>query len=131
MKEKFTVALIGCGAFAKNFVPLFKAHPYVEKFYVCDLIPEKAAEYCETFGVESIPTFEEVLARPDIDAVAIFVQRHLHGPVVTAALKAGKHIYSAVPMASTVEECGEIVKLVEETGLTYMMAETCVYYPCK
>ena len=46
MKEKFTVALIGCGAFAKNFVPLFKAHPYVEKFYVCDLIPEKAAEYC-------------------------------------------------------------------------------------
>lgn len=130
MKEKYTVALIGCGAFAKSFVPLFKAHPYVEKFYVCDLLPEKAAAFCETYGVESIPTYEEVLARPDIDAVAIFVQRHLHGPLVIAALKAGKHVYSAVPMASEVEECGEIVRLVKETGLTYMMGETCVYYPC-
>ena len=74
MKEKYTVALIGCGAFAKSFVPLFKAHPYVEKFYVCDLIPEKAAAFCETYGVESIPTYEEVLARPDIDAVAIVFQ---------------------------------------------------------
>ena len=130
MKEKFTVALIGCGAFATHFVPLFKAHPYVEKFYVCDLIPEKAKNYAEKFDVEIIASYEEVLARPDIDAVAIFVQRHLHGPLVIAALKAGKHVYSAVPMASEVEECGEIVRLVKETGLTYMMGETCVYYPC-
>ena len=30
-KEKLKIAIIGCGRFAKNFVPLFKAHPVVEK----------------------------------------------------------------------------------------------------
>ncbi len=130
MHKKMTICFIGCGEFARNFVPLFKLHQYVEKVYVCDLIPERAEEYSKKFDVEIIDTFEHAIARPDIDAIACFVQRHLHGPIVTAALKAGKHVYSAVPMASTVDECREIVELAEKTGKMYMMGETCIYYPC-
>jgi predicted dehydrogenase len=44
-----------------------------------------------------------------------------------AALKAGKHVMCTVPMALEVDECGEIVRLVRETGLKYMMAETVLY----
>lgn len=130
MEKKLNVAFIGCGKFAKFFVPLFKAHPKVDKVYVCDLIREKAEDYREKFDVEIIPTFEEALQDTSIDCIANFTQRHLHGDIVTRALKAGKHVYSAVPMASTVEECGEIVRLVKETGLVYYMGETCYYYPC-
>ncbi len=131
MKEKFSVCFIGCGDFARFFVPLFQTHPYVNKVYVCDLIPEKAKEYNEKFGAEIIPTFEEAISREDVDAVAIFVQRHLHGDLVCRALKAGKHVYSAVPMASTVEECQEIVETAKQfPNLIYMMGETCIYYPC-
>ena len=43
------------------------------------------------------------------------------------ALKAGKHVMCTVPMATTIEECRQIVELVKETGLKYMMAETVVY----
>ena len=92
MQRKFTIAVIGCGDFARNFVPLFKAHPYVEQVYVCDLLPERVEEYQQLFDVPAVGSFGEVLARPDIDAVAIFVQRHLHGPFVKAALQAGKHV---------------------------------------
>lgn len=127
---KFTLAVVGCGSFARHFVPLFMTHPNVSRVFVCDKIPARAEEYARTFGADIIPSFEEVLSRREVDAVAVFVQRHLHGPVVTAALRAGKHVYSAVPMASSAEECAEIVRLVRETGLTYMMGETCIYYPC-
>lgn len=127
---KLTVAFIGCGNFAKNFVGLFKVHPYVEKVYVCDLIPEKAAEYAKQFDVEIIPSFEAALESKEINCIINFTQRHKHGEIVTRALKAGKHVYSAVPMASTVAECQEIVRLTEESGLIYFMAETCYYYPC-
>ncbi len=130
MSEKLTVCFVGCGRFAKHFVGLMKAHPAVEKVYVCDLIPEKAKEYSEKFDVEIIDTFEEVLERKDINAIANFTQRHFHGPVVIKALKAGKHVYSAVPMATEIEECQEIVRLCEEKKLIYMMGETCYYYPC-
>lgn len=129
MSSKLRIAVIGCGDFAQSFVPLFKAHPLVEKVWVCDLIRERAEDYSKRFGVEIADSFEDVLRSDRINAVAIFAQRHLHGPLVMAALKAGKHVYSAVPMASRVEECQEIVELVKETGLTYMMGETCIYYP--
>jgi predicted dehydrogenase len=45
------------------------------------------------------------------------------------ALKAGKNVFSAVPMGITEEEIFEIIRLVEETGLIYMMGETCYYFP--
>ena len=130
MNKPFKIAIIGCGDFAAHFVQIFKSHPFVEKVFVCDIIKEKALDYQKRFDVEVTGTFEEVLANKEIDAIACFAQRHLHGPIVVNALKAGKHVYSAVPMASSVEDCEEIVKTVKETGLTYMMGETCVYYPC-
>ena len=64
-----------------------------------------------------------------MNCVGIFTQRHLHGPMVIKALKAGKHVYSAVPIGCTIDEIKEIVQLVKETKLVYMMAETCYYYP--
>lgn len=130
MSGKLRVCFVGCGEFAACFVPLFKAHPLVEKVYVCDLLRERAQNYSQRFGVEIIDSFEEALKNPAVNTVAIFAQRHLHGPLVKKALLAGKHVYSAVPMASRVEECQEIVELVKKTGLTYMMGETCIYYPC-
>lgn len=128
--EKIRICIIGCGDFAQHFVPLFLAHPYVERVFACDIIPERAADYKKRFDIEIIESFDEAIKRDDINAIAVFVERHKHGEFVCRALKAGKHVYSAVPMASTVEECREIVELVKATGLTYMMGETCIYYPC-
>ena len=130
MTKKLSIAVIGCGRFARNFVELFKCHPYVEKVAVCDLIPEKAQEYAEKFNVPIINTFEHALADDSFNCIANFTQRHLHGDIVIRALKAGKHVYSAVPMAPTVDECRQIVELVKEKRLTYLMGETCYYYPC-
>ena len=65
-----------------------------------------------------------MLADPDIDFVHINSPLTDHGWMSIAALKAGKHVMCTVPMALTIEECGEIVHLVRDTGLKYMMAET-------
>jgi len=124
---KIKIAVIGCGRFAKNFVPLFKAHPEVEKVWVCDQRRERAETYSENFGVEIIDSLEEVLASAEINAVAIFTQRFSHARIAMEALKAGKHVYSAVPCAVSVEDIMEIEKLVRETRLTYSMGETGYY----
>jgi len=130
MDRKFTIAIIGCGAFANNFIELYKAHPNVEKVYVCDLIKEKADNFVKKYGVEYIGSFEEALARKDIDCIGNFTRRHQHGDITIRALENGKHVFSAVPMASTVEECEAILELVKKTGLIYMLGETCYYFPC-
>lgn len=64
-----------------------------------------------------------------VDAVAIFTQRWTHGPLVLAALNAGKHVYSAVPVAITTDEIRAIIDAVRSTGLTYMTGETSQYNP--
>ena len=109
-EEKIKIAIIGCGRFAKYFVPLFKVHPFVEKVVVCDIIRERAEQYSKDFDVEIIDSFEEALASKDINSVAIFTQRFKHGPMVIEALKAGKHVYSAVPGSIKIDEFKEIIE---------------------
>lgn len=125
--DLITVAVIGCGRFSRNFIRLFKAHPAVKKVYVCDLLKDRAEEYANKFGVETINSFEDALSSTEINAIAIFTPRETHGKMVIESLKANKHVYSAVPVAISVEDIIEIEKLVRKTRLTYSMGETGAY----
>ena len=62
----------------------------------------------EKFKVDKIfDTYEEMLASDEINSVAIFSQRNQHGQMAIQALKHGKNVYSAVPMATDIEEIKE------------------------
>ncbi|GAA3604182.1 Gfo/Idh/MocA family protein [Microlunatus ginsengisoli] len=126
----FSIAMIGAGQFAGSFAHLFDLHPGVSKVYATDVLPERATELVSRYGLAgTFGSFDDVLASREVDAVAIFTQRWSHGPLVVRALKSGKHVYSAVPMAVSAEEIGAIIDAVRETGLTYMMGETSHYNP--
>lgn len=126
----FTVGVVGSGQFAGQFASLFHSHPGVSAVYATDVIPARAAQLVSENGLAgTFCSFEEMIASPTIDAIAIFTQRWTHGPLVVAALRAGKHVYSAVPMAISVDEIATIIDTVRETGLTYMMGETSYYNP--
>ncbi|MFC7849515.1 Gfo/Idh/MocA family protein [Arthrobacter sp. NPDC057388] len=125
----FSIGVVGVGQFGSQFAHLFNLHPGVSEVFVVDERPERAAEAIGRYGLAgSIGTFEELLAS-DVDAVAIFTQRWTHGPLVERALRAGKHVYSAVPMAVTEDEIARIIDAVRETGNVYMMGETSYYNP--
>ena len=124
------IGICGVGAFADNFIALFKAHPDVDNVVLCDLDQEKLKSKCEKFSIaDSSPSLDDLCAM-DVDAIAIITQHHLHGPQAVQALKAGKHVYSAVPSAITVDEISSLVSTVEQTGKIYMIGETSYYYPC-
>ena len=124
------IGVCGTGAFAQNFIRLFQAHPLVDEIALADLIPERVEASAREFGVTRTYGSLEELCESDIDAIALLTQRQLHGPQAVQALKAGKHVYSAVPIGQTVEEVRAIVEAVEETNLIYMMGETSYYFPC-
>ena len=125
----FSMGIVGAGQFSGSFASLFKYHPGVSQVYVTDLLPERATALSEQFDLDgTFPTFEALL-ESDVDAVGIFTQRWTHGALVVQALRAGKHVYSAVPMAISRDEIAAIIDAVRETGLTYMMGETSYYNP--
>ena len=129
-KEKIRIGFVGCGQFCRHFVPLFQKHPAVEYVAVTDKFPERCREYDGLFHVDKIfDSYEEMLNSEEINSIAIFSQRNQHGQMAIEALKAGKNVYSAVPMSMSVDEIRQIVELVEKTRLTYSMGETGYYRP--
>lgn len=125
----FSLGVVGAGQFGGQFAHLFRLHPGVSSVVVVDELPERAASACKQWGLDGVvDSFEELLAS-DVDAVAIFTQRWTHGPLVERVLRAGKDVYSAVPMAVSEEEISRIIDAVRETGNVYMMGETSYYNP--
>ncbi|MGN7251753.1 Gfo/Idh/MocA family protein [Arthrobacter sp. SAFR-014] len=125
----FSIGVVGAGQFGGQFAHLFHLHPGVSEVFVVDERPERAAEAVERYGLSgTVGSFEELLESA-VDAVAIFTQRWTHGPLVERALRAGKHVYSAVPMAVSEDEIARIIEAVRETGNVYMMGETSYYNP--
>lgn len=126
----FTLGIVGAGQFAGQFATLFRLHPGVGRVVIADVFPERSADLNARLGLDgTAESFDTMLADPTIDAVAIFTQRWTHGPLVLQALAAGKHVYSAVPMATTETDIEAIIDAVRVTGLTYMMGETSYYNP--
>lgn len=125
--KKFNIAIIGLG-FGAEFIPIYQRHPNANMYAICQRTVSALNEVGDQYGIEKRYTdYDELLADPEVDAVHINTPIPNHAEQSIKALKAGKHVACTVPMATTVEECEAIVKLTEETGLTYMMMETVVY----
>lgn len=125
--KKVNVAIIGLG-FGAEFIPIYQRHPHAHLHAICQRSESKLQQIGDAFGVEKRYTrFEDVLADPQVDFVHINTPIPDHAPMTIAALRAGKHVMCTVPMATTIDECRQIVELVQQTGLKYMMAETVVY----
>ncbi len=126
-KERVNAAIIGLG-FGAEFIPIYQKHPQADIYAICRRNEAELNKVGDAFGVERRYTkYEDVLADPNVDFVHINSPIPDHAWMSLEALKAGKHVMCTVPMATTVEECEQIVNRVTETGLKYMMAETVVY----
>jgi predicted dehydrogenase len=100
----------------------------VELTAICDVDGERIAEWQKSFpGIEGYVSFDEMLEKSDIDAVFVATPIELHYEQTKKALLAGRHVLCEVYAANTLEEMADLVRLVESTGLVYMMAENYVY----
>jgi len=126
-KKQINVAIIGLG-FGAEFIPIYQQHPNANMYAICQRNEESLNKIGDAFGIEKrYRDYDELLKDEAIDAVHINTPIPNHAEQSLKALRAGKHVACTVPMATTVEECRQLVEAVEETGLTYMMMETVVY----
>jgi predicted dehydrogenase len=96
---------------ADQFLGRDPAQKLVEKFYA-EKSPTGAYRGCDTYT-----DFREVLARPDIDAVAIVVPDQWHAVMTVMAARAGKDIYCEKPLSLTVADGRAMVEAVRRTGI--------------
>jgi len=126
-KKPINVAIVGLG-FGAEFIPIYQQHPDANMYAICQRNEESLNKVGDAFGIEKrYRDYDELLKDDQVDAVHINTPIPNHAEQSLKALRAGKHVACTVPMATTVEECRQLVEATEETGLTYMMMETVVY----
>lgn len=126
--RKLGVAVVGCGYWGPNLVRNFSACSATEVVSLCDQSTEavaRVAAACPSARREA--DFRDVLADPAVEAVAVATPVTTHGPLVTAALRAGKHVLVEKPMALSAREAEELVRLADRSGLTLMVDHTFIY----
>jgi predicted dehydrogenase len=121
--DRTTVACIGTGWQGMNNVASFLEEPGAQVVAVCDVDTDHLEQARQAVDAKygnrdckAYARFEEVLARPDLDAVMLAVPDHWHGVLGTAAAAAGKDVYGEKPLAQNFREGVAICEAVERYG---------------
>jgi predicted dehydrogenase len=125
-QKKVRLGVVG-GNFGSAF--FWHQHPNCVVTGVTDLFPERRARLQKVYRCSAAyDSLEEMVRRAqDIDAVAVFSGAPDHVQHAVMCLDRGWHVVSAVPACFSLDEAELLKSKVEQTGLTYMMAETSYY----
>jgi len=93
-----------------------------------------AKEKIEAFAAErgvahSGSTLEECISRDDVDAVILSTPTQLHAEQAIACMRAGKHVLVEIPMADSLADSQEVVRIQNETGLVAMAGQVRRFNP--
>jgi len=103
-------------------MPAIVASRDVELTAVCTTRKESAEESAAKFGAKmAFADYREMLACPDIEAVAVVLRVPSHYQATMDALNAGKHVFTEWPLGKTRDEAVEMRDLAEARDLRHMV----------
>ena len=111
--------IIGTGGISRAHQQAYQKAGGFEIVAVCDIFEEKAKKAAEEWGVPAENAFtniEQMLNSVDLDTISVCTYNQAHKDPTIAALKAGKHVFCEKPMAATLEDATEMVKVAKSSG---------------
>ncbi len=112
------VALVGCGAVAREFhLPVLAGHDKVRLVALVDRAVGGAKELAAAYGVGTVLGDAEGLDADTVDAVVIATPPYHHAGAAISFMKRGLHVLVEKPMALSVAEAEEMVRVGEEHGV--------------
>jgi len=112
------VGIVGLGRWARVLARAATKTDSLEIVAGYSRTEEKRAGFAEEFGIPAVPDLNTMLSDPEIRGVILTVPNEQHLPVAAEVAKAGKHVYTEKPIASTLEDGLAIAALEERYGIT-------------
>jgi predicted dehydrogenase len=126
---KLRVGVVGCGYWGPYLVRNLHDMPDIDLVGVADRRPDRLAYVLRTYpAVRPFAEHAELLDA-DVDAVVLATPIHTHFALAREALLAGKHVLVEKPLATSVAEAAELVRLARERDRTLMVGHTFLYNP--
>jgi predicted dehydrogenase len=116
--NRVKVGIVGLGRWAKVLTRAARQSDLLAITSGYSRSQEKRSAFQDEFGIAAAPDLATMLADPGITGVIITVPNEQHLAVAREVAKAGKHVYTEKPIASTLEEGLEIEALERTFGVT-------------
>lgn len=131
---EFRVGVIGLGGRGRGHIRhTLAGRDDVIVTAVCDVYEDRCLEmvdFCrEKYGIEIAHTadYRELIERDDVDVVCIFSAWENHIPAAVYAMRHGKQAAAEVGGAYSLDDCWELIRAYEKTGIHCMFLENCCY----
>jgi UDP-2-acetamido-3-amino-2,3-dideoxy-glucuronate N-acetyltransferase len=121
------VGVVGCGYWGRNLVRNFNELGRLAA--VCDVELPRLEEMQRKYCVRATSSMEELLAIPEVSAVAISAPAAQHFELAKRALLAGKDVFVEKPLALHIEEGEELVDLARKHSRILMVGHLLHYHP--
>ncbi len=114
--SKLNCAVIGCGRIFSVHADSIMKCADANLYAVCDSDKERAEEAAKKYQCKAFGDYKELLNDKLIDVVHICTPNNLHASMVICAMQLGKHVLTEKPMAVTVADAQEMIKVSKDTG---------------
>lgn len=114
--REYNAAIIGCGTIHNIHANALKSLAGIKLTAVADTDASRADESARQYSCKAYYSFNDVINDPLIDTVHICTPHYLHSAMAIEAMRAGKHVLVEKPMAITVRECEEMIRVSDQTG---------------
>jgi predicted dehydrogenase len=118
MTEPVNVGIVGLGRWAKVLTRAIRKSDKLKIVAGFSRSQEKRDAFQQEMGVPGVPDLQTMLVDPAIKGVILTVPNEQHLPVAREVARAGKHVYTEKPIASTLEEGLEIEALEHQHKVT-------------
>ncbi|MBQ7727728.1 MAG: Gfo/Idh/MocA family oxidoreductase [Clostridia bacterium] len=89
---------------------------------VWDEIPERGRSWAEKLGVPFVEDYHDILKDKTVDGVIVCAPTNRHCEIITAAAKAGKHVFTEKVLALTNEDAETIRQAAQSSGIHFTIS---------
>ena len=123
--RKLGLAIVGAGRVGLIRGEVASRHPEVEWIGIAEKRPERATLVAEKVGAEFVTSdFRELLRRPEVNAVIVSTDEHLHVEPVLAAVERGLPLLIEKPLATDLAESQMVLDAIEQAKVDAVVGYT-------
>ncbi|MBC8079394.1 MAG: Gfo/Idh/MocA family oxidoreductase [Gorillibacterium sp.] len=125
MTIKYKVAVAGCGSMAHTWVEYAQKRPDIEIVALIDihLATAQAMAAKHELTCLTCTSLEEALQQTEVNLVFDVTVPASHHAISTAAMQAGCDVFAEKPLANSMDECNDIVRVMELTGQVHSVMQ--------
>lgn len=118
MSNKINIGVVGAGIYGHYHINTYTTDNNVNKVVFCDTNEERLQATEKEYNIKGYPSVKEMIKNEELDAVSIATPDPYHyEPMKDAILGGIKNILVEKPLATTVEEAEELVKLAKDNNV--------------